>query len=67
LSVAGLITGDREGRLIELAPEALADHIVRHLVGQGMPVFEITPEEQSLENFYLSLMKDSREQPAPKI
>jgi ABC-2 type transport system ATP-binding protein len=67
LSVAGLITGDREGRLIELAPEAVADHIVRHLVGQGMPVFEITPEEQSLENFYLSLMKDSREQPAPKI
>ena len=67
LSVAGLITGAREGRLIELAPEAVADHIVRHLVGQGMPVFEITPEEQSLENFYLSLMKDSREQPAPKI
>jgi len=30
------------------------------LVEQGMPVYEITPEEESLENFYLSLMKDSR-------
>jgi len=60
LRAAGLITDDREGRLIELAKDAGADGVVRRLVGQGMPVFEITPEEQTLESFYLSLMKDSR-------
>jgi len=37
-----------------------ADQVVRFLVGQGMAVFEIAPEEQTLETFYLSLMKESR-------
>jgi len=63
LRQAGLITEDREGRLIEPAPDAGADRVVRCLVELGMPVFEIAPEEQTLEGFYLSLMKDSREQP----
>jgi ABC-2 type transport system ATP-binding protein len=60
---AGLITDDREGRLIELSPDVGADAVVRFLVGQGMAVFEIAPEEETLENFYLSLMKDSRVEP----
>ena len=60
LRQGGLITGERDGRLIELAVGTGAERVVRHLVEQGMPVYEITPEEESLENFYLSLMKDSR-------
>ena len=61
---AGLITNDREGCLVELSPAVDADQVVRFLVGQGMAVFEIAPEEQTLETFYLSLMKESRlEQP----
>ena len=60
LRQAGLVTADRDGRLIELAEDAGPDAVVRFLVGQGMPVFEIAPEEETLENFYLSLMKDSR-------
>jgi ABC-2 type transport system ATP-binding protein len=61
---AGLVTADREGRLIELAPGAGPDGVVRFLVGQGMAVFEIAPEEQTLESYYLSLMRDSRVKPA---
>lgn len=65
LRSAGLITNDREGRLIEPAPDTGADQVVRHLVAQGMPVFEIAPEEQTLESFYLTQMKDSREPKTP--
>jgi ABC-2 type transport system ATP-binding protein len=65
LRTAGLITADREGRLIELASATGADQVVRFLVGQGMPVFEIVAEEQTLESFYLSQMKDSREPANP--
>jgi ABC-2 type transport system ATP-binding protein len=65
LKSAGLITDDREGRLIAPSPDIGADQVVRHLVQQGMPVFEITPEEQTLESFYLSQMKDSREPKTP--
>jgi ABC-2 type transport system ATP-binding protein len=60
---AGLITAERDGRLIELAPAVGADRVVRFLVEQGMAVFEIAPEEPTLESFYLSLMKDSRMKP----
>jgi hypothetical protein len=33
---------------------------VRRLVEQGMPVFELAPEEETLEDFYLALMKGGR-------
>jgi ABC-2 type transport system ATP-binding protein len=61
LLAAGLIIADRDGVWIEPAPDTGADRIVRFLVEQGMAVFEIAPEEQTLESFYLSLMKDSRQ------
>ena len=64
LRQAGLISDDREGRLIELVPDAGSDRVVRFLVEQGTAVFEIAPEEQTLENYYLSLMRDSRVKPA---
>jgi len=64
LQQAGLITAERDGRLVELAPAVGADRVVRFLVEQGMAVYEIAPEEPTLESFYLSLMKDSRVKPA---
>ena len=67
LRAAGLIAEDREGRLIEPVRDTGAERVVRFLVERGMPVFEIAPEEQSLESFYLSLMKDRREPATAKI
>ena len=63
LRQAGLITDDRDGCLVELAAAVGTDRIVRFLVEQGMAVYEIAPEEPTLERFYLSLMKDSRVNP----
>ena len=57
LRMAGFITEERDGRLVALSNGVSTDRLVRHLVGQGMPVFEIATEELTLEEFYLSLMK----------
>jgi ABC-2 type transport system ATP-binding protein len=57
LKESGLITGEREGRDVALATGSATDKVVRLLVEKGMPVFEITPQEQTLEEFYLGLMK----------
>ena len=59
LGEAGLLAGDRAGKFIALAPGAATSEIVRRLVEQGIAVHEIAAEEQSLENFYLNLMKKS--------
>ena len=52
---ASLIVADRDGSLVELTDGVQTDAIVRHLVGLGMPVFEIAREEETLEGFYLGL------------
>lgn len=52
-----LITEARDGRLIVLTDGVGTDLVVKLLVEQGMPVFEIAREEPTLEDFYLSLMK----------
>ena len=39
----------------------MTDHIVRRLVEHGLAVFEIACEEQTLESFYLALMKTNLE------
>jgi ABC-2 type transport system ATP-binding protein len=52
-----MIDEDRDGQFVTLAEGITTDKIVKRLVDQGMPVFEIAKEEQTLENFYLSLMK----------
>lgn len=57
LEEANLITGQRDGSFIELAPGLGTDIVVRRLVEWGMPVYEIALEEETLESFYLSLMK----------
>ena len=54
---AGLIAGERDGRLISLSTNNGPDQVVRFLVRHGHPVFEITPQKDTLEDFYLALMK----------
>ena len=60
LREAQLITEERDGRLIALSEKAGTDQVVRLLVERGMPVYEIAREEETLESFYLGLMKDQR-------
>ena len=57
---AGLIGESRDGELVALRNGVRTDRVVQLLVQRGLSVFEITPQEQSLENFYLSLMKDEK-------
>jgi len=54
---AGLVTGERDGHLIALRDGVATDEVVRLLVGRGISVFEIAPQDETLENFYLGLMK----------
>ena len=57
LQAAGLITAESNGQDIALAPGASTHQVVRALVGQGIDVYEITPRQRTLEDFYLALMK----------
>jgi ABC-2 type transport system ATP-binding protein len=65
LEQAGLISGHREGRLLMLAPQASTEQVVRTLVAGGWPVHEIAPEEMTLEDFYLELMRAHAGRVAP--
>jgi ABC-2 type transport system ATP-binding protein len=56
LRKAALITAERGGQLVALAPNVETDQVVRLLVQKGISVFEITPAEETLESFYLRLM-----------
>ncbi|MEO6184198.1 MAG: ABC transporter ATP-binding protein, partial [Verrucomicrobiota bacterium] len=55
-----MIEEDRDGKFITLADKVSTDQVVKCLVGQGMQLFEIAHVEQTLEDFYLSLMKGER-------
>jgi ABC-2 type transport system ATP-binding protein len=59
LQAAGLIASSASERLIELAAGTSPDAIVRCLVALGLPVFEIARYEQTLEEFYLALMRNT--------
>ena len=50
----GYIAGEYMSALTE---GVTTDRVVKHLVEQGMPVFEIALHEETLEEFYLSLMR----------
>ena len=60
LQSENLITDTRNGSLVALADGVRTDALVRRLVALDIPVFEVAPEEETLENFYLNLMQDSR-------
>jgi ABC-2 type transport system ATP-binding protein len=60
LTAAGLISGHRDGREIELIGNIETDIVVRKLVEQRVGVFEIAREAKTLESFYLSLMSETK-------
>ncbi|MFM1768799.1 MAG: hypothetical protein RJA22_1328 [Verrucomicrobiota bacterium] len=57
LRAAGLVTGERDGRFVALADGAATSGVIRHLVAAGLVVHEVARHEETLEEFYLSLMK----------
>jgi ABC-2 type transport system ATP-binding protein len=59
LQQAGLIVGHQNGQQVALAPQTGPDQLVRCLVQAGRAVFEIAPDEMTLEQFYLELMRQS--------
>jgi ABC-2 type transport system ATP-binding protein len=59
LSEAKLISDCRDGSLIVLTNGVGTDQVVRHLVGQNIPVYEISKTEETLEQFYLRLMHEN--------
>jgi ABC-2 type transport system ATP-binding protein len=52
-----LITQERDGQFVLPADGVGADQVVECLVEKHQRVFEIAPEEETLEGFYLALMK----------
>jgi ABC-2 type transport system ATP-binding protein len=64
---AGLIVNHGDGRWIELKNAVATDDVVRSLVGAGIAVHEIAPEEETLEEFYLGLMKNQPHGPATEV
>jgi ABC-2 type transport system ATP-binding protein len=57
LRASGLIAEERDGQFIRPAEGVGANQVVERLVERRQPVFEIAPEEETLEGFYLALMK----------
>jgi ABC-2 type transport system ATP-binding protein len=60
LQEEGLVLAHRDGHLIQLAAQTGSEQVVRHLVGQGEPVYEIMSHRRTLEDFYLSLMNQGQ-------
>ena len=58
LEDGGLIATSQPDQRIQLASGVTSDRVVNRLVGAGFPVFEITAVEQTLEDFYLGLMRE---------
>ncbi len=57
LRQSNLIADERDGCFVSLAGNAKTNQIVSRLVQHGIEIYEITPQQQDLEGFYLSLMK----------
>lgn len=55
----GLVTGSEGGEYITLAEGVGTSRVVERLVALGMPVHAIAREEETLESFYLSLVKNA--------
>jgi len=53
---AQLITDSRDGQLVSLEPGIGPERVVQSLVQHGFSVYEIAPEHETLETFYLRLM-----------
>lgn len=60
LRESNLIETERDSKFILPLQNVGTNQIVERLVQCHMPVYEIAPEEQTLEDFYLSLMKKDK-------
>jgi len=63
LQEARLIGESRDEGLVALSEGVETDQVARALVAWEFPVYELTPQEQTLEAFYLSLMATAKQQP----
>jgi ABC-2 type transport system ATP-binding protein len=61
---ANLIADERDGQYVALAADWQTNHLVNRLVQQGIEVYEIAPQQQDLEEFYLSLVRNAKS-PSP--
>jgi ABC-2 type transport system ATP-binding protein len=52
-----LIADERDGCFVSLTADSKTNQVVNRLVQKGIEIYEITPQQQDLEGFYLSLMK----------
>ncbi len=64
LTEAGLAAAGTGEGMIVLADGVGPEAVARFLVERGMPVYELSPAEQTLENFYLALMDAAQNQPS---
>ena len=58
LQAAGLIASAESGQMVEPADGVETPEIVARLVAAGVKVHEVAPEEQTLESFYLRIMRE---------
>jgi ABC-2 type transport system ATP-binding protein len=63
LREAGLIQEERNHESVALNPGVGSDQLVRCLVQANIAVFEVAPAQESLEQFYLTLMKGEAKMP----
>jgi ABC-2 type transport system ATP-binding protein len=56
LREAGLITEERDERLVAMKDGARSDQLIRLLVEKDVTVYEVAAEAETLESFYLGLM-----------
>jgi hypothetical protein len=54
----GIITGDTDGKYIALAEGRTTADVAKELVGANIPVEGIWQQDQTLEDFYLDLVKN---------
>jgi ABC-2 type transport system ATP-binding protein len=64
LAEAGLADATEATARLTLRPGVRTADVARWLVQHSHPIHELAIEEQTLENFYLSLMEESRATPA---
>jgi ABC-2 type transport system ATP-binding protein len=57
LRQAQMITEDSDGQRVALAPGIGPEQVVRRLVEADLAVYEVAPWQDSLESFYLELMR----------
>lgn len=59
LQAANLVQAVTADGRLQLANDVTSDRVVTHLVSAGVRVYELAAEEQTLEDFYLEIMRQS--------